>query len=440
MDQTEETNNLLQKLQPMLGRRTKALWYHSVITGDRKASKRNLELLKLLADKHASLDYQEQIRLPPPDAKSTAGKYRLGTVIYPDRPYSEFGLADEEMLRHLLIVGMTGTGKTNQVFQLLGELGRHRVPVLIFDWKQNYRQLKKLSGFENLRVIRLGDPDSKFYFNPLIPPPGVNPRHWMAMLIDVCKHSFFLGHGVEYLMRKGIDQLYSRYRVYEGSRRYPTFIELEQLLVKEYVRGREMLWMSSAKRAVASLTFKGILREILNVHENGTIQDLLSQNVVIEMDNLATLEKTFMVESLMLWLYYYKKWRGRRSRLDHVTVIEEAHHVLSARKERAEGEETIIESTLRMIREFGEGVVVIDQEPSKLSESVIANTNTKVCFNLGSGKDVAVMEGAMNLTAAERRYIDKLHVGEAIVKSKNRFSNPLLVRIPYVRLRGIEKL
>lgn len=435
MTAIDDTKDLLQKLEPVLGSKARTLWYLSLLSKDKKTAYANQELLRLLADRHVRLDYQERIRLPPPAQSSTLGKYHLGTVIYPDSPYSEFGLTDEEMLRHVLIVGMTGTGKTNQVFQLLAELGRHRVPVLIFDWKQNYRHLKNLPRFENLRVIRLGDPDCKFHFNPLIPPPGVNPSHWMAMLIDVCKHAFFLGHGVEYLMRKGIDQLYRRYRVYEGSKQYPTFVELEQLLVKEYVRGREMLWMSSAKRAVASLTFKGILRETLNVHENATIQDLLSQNVVIEMDNLATLEKTFMVESLMLWLYYYKKSRGRTSKLDHVTVIEEAHHVLSARKERAEGEETIIESTLRMIREFGEGVVVIDQEPSKLSESVIANTNTKVCFNLGSGKDIAVMAGAMNLTAQEQRYIDKLRIGEAIVKSKTRFSNPLMVRVPHVKLR-----
>ena len=148
----------------------------------------------------------------------------------------------------------------------------------------------------------------------------------MTKLIDVIKHCYFLGHGVEYFMRKAIDQLYQRFGVYEGSNKYPTFVDVEQLLVKEYVRGREMLWMSSAKRAVASLTFKGLLREVLNVQQNTNIDELLKDNVIIEMDNLATLEKTFIVESLMLWLYHFKKTQGKSEKLNHVTVVEEALH------------------------------------------------------------------------------------------------------------------
>ena len=259
------------------------------------------------------------------------------------------------------------------------------------------------------------------------------------MFIDVCKHAFFLGHGVEYFLRKAIDQLYHRYGVYEGSKRYPTFVEMEKVLVKEYVKGREMLWMSSAKRAVASLTFTGILREVLNVPENDDLAKLLQSNVVIEMDNLASLEKTFMAEALILWLYHFQKSCGVSESLKHVTVLEEAHHVLSALKERAEGEETVIETTLRMVREFGEGLIVVDQEPSKLSNSVLANTSTKVCFNLGAGRDLSVISEALNLKPEERRYVDLLNVGEAVVKCKLRFSNQLHVRVPLVDLYQTSK-
>lgn len=434
MDKVDE---LLRKLEPILGNKAKKLWQWYQMSGGAASGKSREEFLRLLADRRARVDYREKIRLPPPAPDLTPGKYDVGTVLYPDQAYSGFGLTDQDLLRHVLIVGMTGTGKTNLVRHLLTQLRKHNRPFLVFDWKQNYRMLRKRPEFRNLRVIRLGDRNCSFHFNPLIPPPGIHPRHWMAIFIDVCKHAYFLGHGVEYFLRKAIDQLYQQHGVYDGGKRYPTFIELEKVLVREYVKGREMLWMSSAKRAVASLTFKGILREILNVQENTDLTDLLEQNVVIEMDNLATLEKTFIVEALILWLYHYKKSRGRSNKLEHVTVVEEAHHVLSARKERAEGEETIIETTIRMIREFGEGVVVVDQEPSKLSESVIANTSTKVCFNLGSGKDIAVMAGAMNMKPEEQRYIDKLRIGHAIVKMKDRFSEAIHVRVPLVKVNKV---
>lgn len=428
----EEIDELLRKLEPVLGDRTKGLWHWYQMSGETESKEKKEQFLRLLADINARVDYREEIRLPPPSSTLTPGEYHIGTVIYPDKPFSEFGLTDQDLLRHVLIVGMTGTGKTNLVRHLLIQLANQSKPFLVFDWKQNYRRLKQLQVLRGTRVIRLGDEQCGFHFNPLIPPPGIHPRHWMAMFIDVCKHAYFLGQGVEYFLRKAIDQLYEQFGVYRGSRKYPTFLELEKVLVREYVKGREMLWMSSAKRAVASLTFKGILRETLNVRQNIGMDQLLKRNVIIEMDNLANLEKTFMVEALMLWLYHYKKSLGKSENLDHVTVIEEAHHVLSARKERAEGEETIIESTLRMIREFGEGVIVVDQEPSKLSESVIANTSTKICFNLGSGKDISEMSRSMNLTLEEMRYIDKLKTGEGIVKLKNRFVEPIKVRVPLV--------
>lgn len=194
--------------------------------------------------------------------------------------------------------------------------------------------------------------------------------------------------------------------------------------------------MSSVKRTLASLTFSGLLGDVLNVRQQEGIETLLQQNVVIEMDNLATIEKIFFVEALLLWIYEFRKQEGKREEFKHAILIEEAHHVLSKRKERAAGEETVIETVIRMIREFGESVIVIDQEPKKLSDSIIANTNSKFCFTLGNGDDIARIARSMSLIPEQKRMIDLLRVGHAIVKMKDRFDVPIHVRIPLV---GIQK-
>ncbi len=432
----KEIKDLLRKLQPMMGEKARGLWYLNLLTKDSKASLGNKDLLRLLADRKAKQDYQESIRLPPPDPDVMDGEYSIGTVIYPDEDYAKFGLQENEFIKHILIVGMTGTGKTNLAFHILRELARHKKPFLIFDWKRNYRDLKQLPEFQDLKVIRLGAPDCDFKFNPLIPPPGVHAKHWMAMLVDVMKHAFFVGHGVEYFLRKGIDYLYKQFGIYKGKQSYPMFRDLEKLLKKQFVRGREMLWMSSAKRVLASLTFSGLLGEVHNVRRQEGIDQLLKQNVVIEMDNLATIEKIFFVEALLLWIYEFRKQEGKREVFKHAILIEEAHHVLSKRKERSAGEETIIETIIRMIREFGESVIVLDQEPSKVSDSIKANTNCKVCFTLGHGGDVSDIARSMNLTPEQKRMIDLLDVGHAIVKMKGRFDEPVHVRFPLI---GIKK-
>ncbi len=313
-------------------------------------------------------------------------------------------------------------------------MGKKNKPFLVFDWKRNYRKLKKIPRFHDLKVIRIAEKNCKFRFNPLIPPPGVHPKFWLAMIIDVMKHAFFVAHGPEYFFRNGIDELYSRFKIYEGKKFYPTFNDLKRVLLNEHVRGREGLWMSSSKRVLSVLTFSGLLGDVLNVREQGKIEELFEGNVVLELDNLATLEKIFLTESLLLWLYHYRKNQGASQELRHVTVIEEAHHILSENKESRLGEESVVEQVVRMIREFGEGVIVVDQEPSKLSKSILANTNCKVCLNLGSGFDVKVIAEAMNLDSEERGSIDKLKVGHGIVKTKHRFTEPIHVKFPLVEI------
>ncbi|RKX91121.1 MAG: hypothetical protein DRP84_12120 [Spirochaetes bacterium] len=428
----DEIDRLLRKLEPVIGKNAKILWYLNNLAKDSKEARQNTELIKLMANKKAKQDYKEEISLPPPRPDKLIGKYRLGEVLYPESYYGEFGLRENEFIRHILITGMTGTGKTNLSFHLLRQLKKHNRPFLVFDWKKNYRNLKQLPEFKDLKIINLTSEGEMFKFNPLIPPQKVNPKHWMTLLVDVIKHAFFVSHGVEYFFRKGLDYLYEQFGIFEGKNKYPTFRDLEKVLQKEFVRGREMLWMSSAKRVLASLTFSGLLGDIINTREQQPIEELLNKDVIIELDNLATIERIFFIEALLLWIYHYRKTQSKREEFKHAIIIEEAHHIVSSKKEYEFGEETIIETIIRMIREFGESIIIIDQEPGKLSNSILANTLCKISFNLGNGKDVSTISRAMNLTREEKRYIDKLKVGHAIIKMKERFSEPIHIRFPLV--------
>jgi len=112
---------------------------------------------------------------------------------------------------------------------------------------------------------------------------------------------------------------------------------------------------------------------------------------------LSDSDKVFITEVLILWLYELRKQEKKRESFKHAVVIEEGHHILSHKKEKVEGAETIMETSLRQIREFGEAVIVIDQEPHKLSDSIKANTYSKITFNFGNGKDIKDIVGCMEL-------------------------------------------
>ena len=196
------------------------------------------------------------------------------------------------------------------------------------------------------------------------------------------------------------------------------------------------LWKASALRVLESLCFRHGLGPVVNFRGPHEIESLLDHDVVLELDALSDADKIFLTEALILWLFEHRKHNGSRGGFRHALLIEEAHHILSEHKERSEGTETIMETCLRQIREFGEAVIVVDQEPSKLSQSIKANTHTKIVFNLGNGKDVQDMVGCLGLDDEAERSLQLLRIGEAVATVKARIPRPVLVRFPKLELKN----
>ncbi len=396
------------------------------------------DLLDLLLYQAIDADYERRILLDPPPAGLCDGQYRLGTVLYPSgRAFAPFGIREEEWIKHILIVGMTGSGKTNLGFLILRELWRQQKPTLVFDWKRNYRDLLQLPEMQEARVYTIGRDILPLRFNPLLPPPGTKPGEWIMRLVDVVKHAYFVGEGVEYLLREAIDRVYQECGLFEETpRQSPNFFQVRAYVTAKRLQGRMSLWKASAVRVLESLCFTHGLGPVVNTNAPWAHREILSRPVILELDALSDADKIFFTEALILWIYEMRKAEPKREIFKHALLIEEGHHVLSQAKENHEGVETIMETSLRQIREFGEAVIVIDQEPTKLSNSIKANTYTKFVFNLGNGRDKEDIARCLGLDDEERLYIDRLGVGEAVVSTKRPGLVPLHVRNP---LAGVRK-
>ena len=167
----------LRKLASVGGRRAELAWLF-YLAGDDHERRETDSLLDVLLFQTLQKDFRERIFLDPPPPSECVGEYRLGTVLYPPgRDFGPFGLREDEWIKHIMISGMTGTGKTNLTFQVLRELQRHRKPFLVLDWKRNYRDLRQLPELANTLVFTVARGVSPLTFNPLIPPPGT--RSWL---------------------------------------------------------------------------------------------------------------------------------------------------------------------------------------------------------------------------------------------------------------------
>jgi hypothetical protein len=366
-----------------------------------------------------------------PSTEAAAGNYPIGTILGTSPPVT-FGLKEDELIKHVIIAGSSGAGKTNAVILLEKQFLQRNKPFTDFDWKRNFRDIvnRPEAVGKEILIFTVGRELCPFHFNPLIPPPGTSPHVWLGKMIEIMAHAFFLGEGVIYILSKAIDTIYTQFGVYEDTSKWPTFRDVLNFLENYESKGRETQWLASALRAASMLCF-GELDRILNVGHY-PIDKLLERNVILELDALTDTAKIFLTESLLLWIHHYRMAQGKREQFNHACIIEEAHHILSRKLQMISGTETITDMIVREIREFGESLIIVDQDPSLLSIPAIGNTYTTICMNLKERNDVNLMAACLNLDYNDKDVLTKLPVGQAVVKLQGRCPDPFLLSVPKV--------
>lgn len=192
---------------------------------------------------------------------------------------------------------------------------------------------------------------------------------------------------------------------------------------------------------INSLT-RGWKKDFFDVEESTTPEDLFECNTVICLAGVTNnSDKSFFMSLLLqaaseyrLSAYQYDaKYRkrvqnGRHSHggnyLAHYTVVEEAHRILqtpgpvaSDADPQAAAAEKFCEM-LSEIREPGEGLMIIDQYPSRLVADAIKNTNLKIIHRLQAIDDREMIAGCMSLNEMQSRLLATLKKGDAVVCSE----------------------
>jgi len=428
-----EIETLFRKLKPIYGNRVERLYraYQLEDAEGRAEIEQKLRQLHLQSIKKGVDD--DQILLVPPPPQSVQGPYPIGKVLYNGQEQGTFGLREEEWCQHLALFGRSGSGKTNTAYYLIGTLLRNKKPFLILDWKKNFRPLTRLSEQHEILVFTVGKPIAPFRFNPLIPPPGCEPSSYLKKLIDVIGESTYVGEGVQFLLQEAMDSLYRKHGVYSGkAETYPTLRDVFEAIETRQVSSRARDWMASTRRALGALCF-GEMGRVVETQSNTALEELLRKNVVLELDSLTSMDKSFLIQSLLLWIHHYRMNIADRDKFDLAIILEEAHHIL--RRQSGTNKESIVELLLREVREFGVSITLIDQSPSLISPVALANTYTTFTMGLKSDADVRTAANYLLMDTEERKVLGQLPTGQAIVKLQGRWFKPFLIQVPYAPLK-----
>ncbi|MFC1653101.1 ATP-binding protein, partial [Planctomycetota bacterium] len=406
---------LCRQLKPVLGAKIDRLWSAYLAESDPGGRADIEQTLELLAAKHLGKNYEpDRSPFPPPPKKfARVGDIHMGKVTYGGQKLYPFNLRSGRLTEHLLIAGRSGSGKTNLTFILVEGIMACGIKVLALDWKRGYRDLK--SHRKDLQVYTIGRDLSPFRFNPLIPPAGCEPHLWIKLIVDVIASAYLGGEGVISLLVAGLDHLYLQFGVFDKTQRgWPTIQDLLAWLRNTKLKGRAAMWQASAERILLGMTY-GEFGAVLNTQDNSHVADLLHHNVVLEMDGLSSSsDKVMFSEALTLYLYRYRLARGPQKKLTNVVVLEEAHNLLL--KKSNEARESVLETSIRMVRQYGLGYIFVDQSASLLSKVAFANSYATIALSQKLRSDVQAIASAMNLTDEQKQALNTLPVGAAVVR------------------------
>lgn len=430
---TQRVKELCRRLWPVLGKKIDMLW-NAYVAEDNHRGKADIEqALEMLASKHlgSSFGIDRSCFVPPDEATASDGDIVLGTVANGKKELYPLKIRSERLKEHILVSGRSGSGKTNLTFVLLEEIMKQGLNVLALDWKRGYRDL--LEFWPDMKVYTIGRNISPFKFNPLIPPVGCEPGVWIKLVVDVIASAYLGGEGVISLLIAGIDKLYRDIGIYDGHvDKWPTVKDLLLWLKSTKLKGRAAMWQASAERILLALCY-GEFGKVLDCQDNTAIAGLLDDNVIMEMDGLSgNSDRVMFSEALTLYLYRLRLAQGPRKKLTNMIVIEEAHNLLH--RKTSDSRESVLESSIRMIRQYGIGYVFVDQSASLLSNVAFANCYLMLALSQKLKADVQAVSGAMNLEDEQKQAINTLERGNAVVRLSDGYCEPFMVKIPLSRV------
>jgi hypothetical protein len=104
-------------------------------------------------------------------------------------------------------------------------------------------------------------------------------------------------------------------------------------------------------------------------------------------------------------------------------------------KKSTESKESVLETSIRMVRQYGLGYVFVDQSASLLSKVAFANSYATIALSQKLRSDVYEISSAMNLTDEQKQALNTLPIGSAVIRLADEHPEPFLVKIPLCAVR-----
>lgn len=343
--------------------------------------------------------------------------------------------------KHALITGYTGSGKSNTSLYLLDQFWRlYQIPFLVVESaKKEYRGLRNVDAFQGaLRIYTLGNETlAPLRFNPFELIPGVRLELHLAHLQTCFEGALPPVGPLPSVIAEALERVYQRFGWQltdfgrerdQEPRKFPTMLDFYDCVENVVAsRGYQGEVKSNVEAAI-----KGRIKPLLMGSKglmyghrlsSPTAGELFLNPVVLELNDLNEDDKSLMMMFILTLLREYRELHPSPD-LCHVTLVEEAHNVLSnvghdgGSEAKANVKGKSVQSFCNMlaeIRAYGEGLIIADQSPEKLARDAMRNTNVQIAHQLRDAHDREAIANAMVMTDEQRDFLGKCETGRAAI-------------------------
>lgn len=373
---------------------------------------------------------------------------------------AEYSIDHNDLVRHTLVVGSTGSGKSCTCKRILTELLEKDVPALIIEpAKDDYVRwaIKMNESLPEEKRFRIYMPGyDSFEGTPLhtlklcpfqpaaVPGAPVDMTSRCENLISLINASLPTDDILPVLIDETIYSIYDL--AYPGvfssgammpqQEHYPLLSALtvmsKQVMKKKNYEEKVRANLATCLETRFQYLTRGTRGKLLNVMRSTDYCQLFDHPTVINISGIsAARDKALIMSILMLSLYEYRKSqyacdaayraKAQENKLMHLTLVEEAHNILMNPNPNATSNNPqkvvadLFTNILSEIRSYGEGMMIVDQYPTRLIPDAIKNTNYKVIHRLVSPDDSEVMASSISLREEQKALIPCLTPGNAIV-------------------------
>lgn len=366
---------------------------------------------------------------------------------------SKVRLNSDSMTMHTFITGTTGSGKSNTVYGILNKVAESKKGIRFLVVEPAKGEYK--SAFADRRDVTV------YGINPYLTPllrinpfrfrNGIHILEHIDKLLNIFNVCWPMEAAMPAVLKQALERAYQsagwdikRSKNYYSENLYPSFTDVMQEV--EIILSESSYSDETKGNYVGALCTR--LRE-LTTGLNGMIfsvddlpdEKLFEENVIVDLSRIGSPEtKSLIMGLIVIRLHEYRQTaqKSLKTGLSHITVLEEAHHLLkrTSTEQSMDGANLvgksveILTNAFAEMRSAGEGFIIADQSPGLLDKSVIRNTNTKIVLRLPESEDRELVGKSIGLSEMQIAELSKLPTGVAAVY-QNDWLDAVLVKIPY---------